>query len=160
MKNSHRIRGYLFTVIFLLLAIAAVLVTRVMNHPAREKGFAIPCMNQIELRTLEDRPASFSRLLNGGNPSAFLVFGLHDCYSCVAKGLVDLTDLRKSGYHCFAIAVHDRISDLKGWVRHESFSPFYMLGKADFHAHVTCHAMPVLVTAGADGIVNYRFIKP
>ena len=153
-------RMYLMAVLGLLLAIAAALVIRFLNPGELETAFTIPHLDRIELRTLEDRPAFLSRLLKGPEPSAFLVFGLHDCYSCVAKGLMDLTDLRKSGYHCFAVAVHDRIADLRGWIRHENFSPFYMMGKADFHSRVTCHAMPVLVIGDADGVVNYRFIKP
>jgi hypothetical protein len=158
MKN----RNLFYNISILILSLAIIIVVLfkfVLNHNV-EKAFDIKNYDQIHLVDFSGKQVNFSDILCKHKSLYFLIFGLNSCYSCVSKGLMDLKDLSKSGNFCIAIAVHDNINELKGWARHEDFSPFYMLSKENFYKSIKSQYLSVIVKIDDKVIKNYRFITP
>jgi hypothetical protein len=158
MKN----RNLFYNISILILCTAIIIVVLfkfVLNHNV-EKAFDIKNFDQIHLVDFSGKEVNFSDILYKHKSLYFLIFGLNACYPCVSEGLMDLEDLKDSGNFCIAIAVHDNINELKGWARHEDFSPFYMLSKNIFYKSIKCQLLPVIVRIDNKVIKNYRFITP
>jgi len=149
------------SVIVLLVAIAAALVIFKFVLPRSGLGpFVIKNLNAVTVYDLNENPLKLIDLLDKDKESYCLMFEITNCYSCIFKGIEELRQLRQSGAHCLAIAVHDLVYDIEGWSRKQTFSPFFVLKKIDFYRAVHSPLMPVLFTLKNGKVTHFRFITP
>jgi len=158
MKRAYFVAN---VVIALLVAVAAALIIFKFVLPRSETGsFEIKDLNTITVYDLNENPLNLTDLLDKDKETYCLMFELTNCYSCIFKGIEELRQLRQSGAHCLAIAVHDLVFDIEGWSKKQSFSPFFVLKKIDFYRAIQSPFMPVLFTLENGKVTHFRFITP
>jgi hypothetical protein len=148
-------------IIALLVAVAAALIIVKFVLPRSEAGpFEIKDLNAVTVYDLNENPLRLTDLLDKDKETYCLMFELTNCYSCIFNGIEELRQLRQSGAHCLAIAVHDLVYDIEGWSRKQAFSPFFVLKKIDFYRAIQSPLMPVLFTLKNGRVTRFRFITP
>ncbi len=138
-------RLYKVVVAFLAGALVTVLVVRLGGNGDGDPGMAIQNAHELVLSDLDGGRVFFQDLVLSRGETCCLFFGLNQCYSCIFRGMEDLKLLQKQEKNCFAVAVHDNIQDVRGWLTHESFHPVYVMSRDAFLRHATCRSLPVIV---------------
>ena len=153
-------RLYNVVVAFLVGALVTALVVRLAGNVDGDPGVAIHNAREMVLSDLDGNQVFFQDLVSPKGETYCLFFGLNQCYSCIFRGLEDLKRLQQQEKNCFAVAVHDSIEDVRGWLTHESFHPVYVLCRDAFLRHVTSRGMPVIVHLEDGRIRHSRFPAP
>lgn len=150
-------RLYKVVAAFLAGALVTVLVVRLGGHADSDPGVVIQNAREMILSDLDGNPVCFPDLVSSGGETCCLFFGLNQCYSCIFRGLEDLKLLQQQEKNCFAVAVHDSIGDVRGWLTHESFQPVYVMSWDAFLRHVTCRSLPVIVRLKKSRVTHCKY---
>lgn len=145
---------------FLIGAIASVLAMRLSGPASRQPGVTVRSIAEMNIRNLEGETLNLGTRLPPRGVSWLMFFGLDQCYSCVARGLADLTLRRGEGDHCLAVAIHSRPRDVRGWAAHESFRPIFVTSRATFLNHVECRSLPVILRLEKGRVTFCRYPAP
>ena len=144
---------------FLAGAVVAVLAVRLAD-PAFRADASLRKATEISVRDLKGETVNLADRLSPRGATWLMFFGLNQCYSCVARGLDDLTLLRKKGEHCLAVAVHGNLDGVNGWLAHESFRPVFVLSRESFLCHVACRSLPVILRLEKGKVTSCRYPAP
>ncbi|HDP95933.1 MAG TPA: hypothetical protein ENN40_11325 [Candidatus Aminicenantes bacterium] len=153
-------RLYKVVAAFLAGALVTVLVVRLGGHAASDPGMAFQNAREMILSDLDGNRLCFLDLVSSGGETCCLFFRLNQCYSCIFRGMEDLKLLQQQEKNCFAVAVHDSIEDVRGWLTHESFHPVYVMSRAAFLRHVTCRSLPVIVRLEKSRVIHCEYPVP
>lgn len=150
-------RLYKVLAAFLAGALVTVLVVRLGGHAYTDAGMTIQNASELVLSNLEGSRIFFQDLVSSRGETCYLFFRLNQCYSCIFRGMEDLKLLQQQNKNCFAVAVHDNIKDVRGWLTHESFHPVYVMSRDAFLRHVTCRSLPVIVRMAKSRVTHCEY---
>jgi len=145
---------------FLAGAVVAALAVRLSGPASREPDVIVRGVTEMNMRDLAGDTVNLATRLSPRGATWLMFFGLDQCYSCVARGLADLTLLRKRGEHCLAVAVHPNLDEVKGWLTHESFRPIFVISRAAFLNHVECRSLPVILRMENGRVTSCAYPTP
>lgn len=157
MKKSEVI--YLIVVVLLVAAIIAVILFRFVLKKGTEL-VEIGDTDEITLMSVKKEVVTLSKLMEKSGTLYFIIFNIDGCYSCIVRGLNDLSALQGEGKYCIAIVIHNDIDEIKGWAEKQDFSPFYMMKKSVFYDYIKTPHVPLFVHLKNGLIKNFQFITP
>jgi len=155
-RIREKIVNYLLILSLIVLALGVgVKVTR--------KNQRLDFSMDIETISVTNMEGELLRLIDLARQSKetyFFIFRLHDCYSCIAKGIGDIENLKTTGCNCAAIAVHDSLDEVKGFATMFSDVTFYQMTISDQYRHIHSPILPVMVKFKDGRLVSHLFITP
>ena len=122
MKKRELFYDILIAVV--VVTIIGVVVYKFVLKQNPQMEFAIDELNKINLNTLSHSKIKMSDIIKDRDVFV-LIIDMHNCYTCIHKGIEDLKRLQKSGKECFVIVIHDYLDEVKGWSETIDFKPFY-----------------------------------
>jgi len=141
------------------ISVAIIVVTLfkfVLNKEARIITVENP--RKVTLMSTDERLINLVDLMENRDDFFVVIFGFEDCYSCISRGLSDLSALKKAGKNCAALVVYDYLDDIKGWSEKQEFSPIFMIKKSVYFENIKTPHLPVFIHFRKGEIEKYQFI--
>jgi len=157
---NTRDRFFTIGIAVLLLCIAAVVIFKFVLPRKPVDSFHVNKTEQLTVVDLDGNEIKFSDILSKDESSYCLLFSLKDCYSCIFRGLEDLTNLRRAGKNCFGLVIDDNYKDVDIWAANYEFTPFLVLKRVDFYEHIKSVVTPVLVKFENGNVDSFKYIMP
>ena len=90
-----------------------------------------------------------------------MVFNPGDCFGCIYDGIQDLKKHRNNGLTCAALAISDKVADIRGWVsvNFDGFHSFYVVSSAAFSHGFGPVKTPIMIHLKKGKIVSHYQIK-
>ena len=157
-----KIREHFLTIgiVVLLLCIAGVGVFKFVLPGTPADSFHLKNIERLRIVDLDGNEITFTDIPPKNDSSYCLLFNLTDCYSCIYRGLEELTALKKAGKNCFGLVIDDNYKDVDVWAAHYEFSPFLVLKRVDFYEHIKSVVTPVMVKFENGHVDSYKYIMP
>ncbi len=151
---------YTIGIVVLLLCIAAVAIFKFVLPAKPVDSFHVKNIEQLTVMDLDGNEITFSDIPPKDDSSYFLLFSLKDCYSCIYRGLEELTALKKAGKNCFGLVIDDNYKEVDIWAANYEFSPILVLKRVNFYEHIKSAVTPVLVKFENGNVESFKYITP
>lgn len=125
-------------------------------------NFRVTELENIVVTDLSGNKMKLGAVMPGDSSFYLLICDMDDCFSCIFKGVDDMSKLHGAGHENAVIVVADKIEDVNGWTaaNFPDYRAFYMLDTAGFYRHIHTPVTPVLAKIEKGKIISFRFIEP